>query len=51
VDLAHAQVIVPQSPGAQPDGNARGSVDSFVPVPGRLYGTDIIGGPPARARL
>jgi prolyl oligopeptidase len=49
-DLAQAQVIVPQSPGAGPDENARASIESFVPAPGRLYITDIIGGP-SRVRV
>jgi len=44
-DLAQAQVIVPQSPGSGPDESARASIESFVPVPGRLYVTDILGGP------
>jgi prolyl oligopeptidase len=50
LDLAQAQVIVPQSPGAGPDENARASIESFVPVAGRLYVTDIIGGP-SRVRV
>jgi prolyl oligopeptidase len=49
-DLAQAQVIVPQSAGAGPDENARASIESFVAVPGRLYVTDIIGGP-SRVRV
>jgi prolyl oligopeptidase len=52
VDLAQAQVIVPQSlgPGAGHDESARASIESFVPAPGRLYVTDIIGGP-SRVRV
>jgi prolyl oligopeptidase len=49
-DLAKAEVIVPQSPGAGADENARASIESFVAVPGRLYVTDIIGGP-SRVRV
>jgi prolyl oligopeptidase len=49
-DLAQAQVIVPQSSGAGPDENAHASIESFVPAPGHLYVTDIIGGP-SRVRV
>jgi prolyl oligopeptidase len=48
-DLAQAKIIVPQSPGTgQGTGleeNARASIESFVCAPGRLYVTDIVGGP------
>jgi prolyl oligopeptidase len=50
LDLAQAKVIVPQSPGAGPDESARASIESFVTAPGRLYVTDIIGGP-SRVRV
>jgi prolyl oligopeptidase len=49
-DLAHAQVVVPQSPGAGPDESARASIESFEPAPGHLYVTDIVGGP-SRVRV
>ena len=49
-DLAQAQVIVPQSSGAGLDENAHASIEGFLPVPGRLYVTDIIGGP-SRVRV
>jgi prolyl oligopeptidase len=44
-DLAHAKLIVPQSPGSVTDEYARASVQDFVPAPGHLYVVDIIGGP------
>ena len=50
VDLAQAQAIVPQSPGAGHDESARASIESFALAPGRLYVTDIIGGP-SRVRV
>jgi prolyl oligopeptidase len=57
-DLTQAQVIVAQSPGARlnsnsksdSDDSARASIESFEPAPGRLYVTDIIGGP-SRVRV
>jgi len=53
-DLTRAQVFVPQSPGAGHDANhdedARGSIESFEPAPGRLYVVDIVGGP-SRVRV
>ena len=50
LDLAQAKVIVPQGPGAGPDESARASIESFTTAPGRLYVTDIIGGP-SRVRV
>jgi prolyl oligopeptidase len=50
VDLAQAQVIVPQSPGAGNDESARASIENFTLAPGRIYVTDIIGGP-SRVRV
>jgi prolyl oligopeptidase len=49
-DLSQAKVIVPQSPGSGRDESARASIESFVPAQGRLYVTDIIGGP-SRVRV
>ncbi len=45
LDLAHAEVIVPQSPGVGSDESARASIDYFVPAWHHLYVIDIIGGP------
>jgi prolyl oligopeptidase len=50
VDLAQAQVVVPQSSGTGHDESARASIESFVSAPGRLYVTDITGGP-SRVRV
>ncbi len=56
VDLSQAKVIVPQSPGAGAgagpvsDESARASIEEFDPAPGRIYVTDIIGGP-SRVRV
>jgi len=48
--LAHAQVVVPQSPGTGPDESSRASIDYFVAAPGHLYVVDIMGGP-SRVRV
>jgi prolyl oligopeptidase len=43
--LGQAKVIVPQSPASGTDESARGSIEDFEPASGRLYVTDILGGP------
>jgi prolyl oligopeptidase len=48
--LAHAKVVVPQSPGAGADEASRASIEAFVPTRGHLYVIDIIGGP-SRVRV
>ena len=48
--LGQAKVIVPQSPASGADEGARGSIENFVPAPGHLYVTDILGGP-SRVRV
>ncbi len=45
LDLAQARVIVPESSGSAADESARASIEEFAPAPGRLYITDVIGGP------
>ena len=49
-DLSQAKVVVPESSGSGADESARASIEDFLPVPGRLYVTDIMGGP-SRVRL
>lgn len=48
--LAHAELIVPQSPGTGSDESARASIENSVPTPGHLYVIDIMGGP-SRVRV
>jgi prolyl oligopeptidase len=48
LDLAHAKLVVAESPGS--DESARASIENFVPTPGHLYVIDIIGGP-SRVRV
>jgi prolyl oligopeptidase len=43
--LAHATVVVPQSPGSRSDAASRVSIQAFEPTPGGLYVNDIMGGP------
>ena len=43
--LAHATVVVPQSPGSGSDDASRVSIRAFEPTPGGLYVNDIMGGP------
>ncbi|HLV89153.1 MAG TPA: prolyl oligopeptidase family serine peptidase [Candidatus Sulfotelmatobacter sp.] len=43
-DLAHAEVVVPQSSGG-PEESDRASIEDFLPTWGHLYVLDIIGGP------
>jgi len=43
--LAHATVVVPQSPGSGSDDASRVSIQAFEPTPGGLYVNDIMGGP------
>ena len=50
LDLAHAKVVVPQSPGSGSDESARASIEDFVPAVGHLYVVDIVGGP-SRVRV
>jgi prolyl oligopeptidase len=50
LNLAHARVVVPETPGSGPDESSRASIDNFVPAPGRLYVSDIMGGP-SRVRV
>jgi prolyl oligopeptidase len=45
LDLAQAQVIVPESSGSAGDEGARASIEDFAPAPGHLYVTDVVGGP------
>jgi prolyl oligopeptidase len=45
LDLAQAKVIVPESSGSAADESARASIEEFAPAPGRLYVTDVVGGP------
>jgi prolyl oligopeptidase len=45
LNLADARVVVPQSSGPAGDESGRASIENFAPVPGRLYVTDIVGGP------
>ena len=49
VDLAQAQVIVPQSAGG-PEESDRASIENFIPTLGHLYVIDIMGGP-SRVRV
>ena len=49
VDLAQAQVMVPQSTGG-PEESDRASIEDFIPTLGHLYVIDIIGGP-SRVRV
>ena len=50
LELSKATIIVPQSSGSGSGEGARSSIESFAPTPGRLYVTDIIGGP-SRVRV
>lgn len=50
LDLAQARSVVPQSSGSGPDEDAHASIENFLPTPGHLYVTDILGGP-SRVRL
>jgi len=50
LQLAKAQVVVPQSAGAGADEEARASIQDFAPTPNRLYVVDVIGGP-SRVRI
>ena len=50
LDLAQAKVVVPQSSGSGSDESSRASIENFLPVPGRLYVIDIMGGP-SRVRV
>ncbi len=50
LDLAEAQVVVPQTPGGPGDENNRASIESFIPTWGHLYVIDIVGGP-SRVRV
>ncbi len=45
LNLADAKIVVPQSSGAAGDDSGRASIENFAPAPGRLYVTDIVGGP------
>jgi prolyl oligopeptidase len=45
LDLAQAQVIVPESSGSAGDEGARASIEDFAPASGHLYVTDVVGGP------
>ncbi len=45
LDLAQAKVIVPESSGSAADESSRASIEEFAPAPGRLYVTDVVGGP------
>jgi prolyl oligopeptidase len=49
-ELAQAKVFVPQSSGSGGDESERASIENFMPTPGHLYVTDIIGGP-SRVRV
>jgi prolyl oligopeptidase len=49
VDLAQAQVIVPQTAGG-PEESDRASIENFIPTMGHLYVIDIMGGP-SRVRI
>jgi prolyl oligopeptidase len=50
LDLAQAKVVVPQNSGSGSDESSRASIENFVPVWGRLYVIDILGGP-SRVRI
>jgi prolyl oligopeptidase len=50
LDLAQAKVVVPQNSGSGSDESSRASIENFVPVWGRLYVIDILGGP-SRVRV
>jgi prolyl oligopeptidase len=50
LELSKATIVVPQSSGSGSEDSARGSIESFASTPGRLYVTDMIGGP-SRVRV
>jgi prolyl oligopeptidase len=50
LELSQAKVVVPESSGTGSDESSRASIESFLPTPGHLYVTDIVGGP-ARMRV
>jgi prolyl oligopeptidase len=50
LQLAKAEVIVPQSAGQGSDEGARASIEDIVPTPERLYVVDVVGGP-SRVRV
>jgi prolyl oligopeptidase len=50
LDLSEAKILVPQSSGSGADESARASIENFLPTTGRLYVTDILGGP-SRVRV
>jgi prolyl oligopeptidase len=45
VPLSQARVLVPQTTGSGADEASRASIENFAPAGGRLYVTDIMGGP------
>ena len=50
LEFSKAKVFVAQSSGSGADESGRASIENFEPTPGRLYVTDIIGGP-SRVRV
>jgi prolyl oligopeptidase len=50
LEFSKAKVFVAQSSGSGAEESGRASIENFEPTPGRLYVTDIIGGP-SRVRV
>jgi prolyl oligopeptidase len=50
LELAKAQVVVPQTSGSNSGDDDRASIDHLIPTPNRLYVLDVAGGP-SRVRI